>query len=420
MMEGDGVYRWSNGAQYKGSFEQNRMHGGGLLEWNNDCWYEGDFKNGLRHGRGTMVDGDIHYMYAGQWSMGQRHGKGYCRYGDKSSYDGDWIMGKRSGVGLQIYSNGARYVGQWKNGIRHGIGTMVWANGNVYRGEWKCDAMNGYGEYVWDGFFNKTFTWPQEASYAGYWRSGKRHGKGVLKLNSVGGARYSGHWKDNKKHGHGIIIGNNGEKFEADPLFLNDILVSYDMAGNSVGNESDTKNGDECVRTAKDIEPFFLEKRDQIGKAPITPILKPEQFPSLSYHLTRLLHPKSLEPPFTRSVPSGKCYTCENQSVSCLAPHLSDTVVSDEKVDTKTGDPDPNWEYEERWTYNCLTLHMPRLRQIYMDYAKMFTRSAPECNLAMSRLSLWQLWRDCNIDKRGLSLIEIDKYIGKYQLLLDY
>lgn len=117
-------------------------------------------------------------------------------------------------------------------------------------------------------------------------------------------------------------------------------------------------------------------------------------------------------------------YTTENTKSTPFhwrhSRFFTDTIVSDEKVDTKTSDPDPNWEYEERWTYNCLTLHMPRLRQIYMDYAKMFTRSAPECNLTMSRLCLWQLWRDCNVDKRGLGLVEIDKYIGKYQFLLDY
>lgn len=79
---------------------------------------------------------------------------------------------------------------------------------------------------------------------------------------------------------------------------------------------------------------------------------------------------------------------------------------------------DSNWRYEERWTYNCLMFHMFRLRQIYNDYAKLFAKSAPKCNLAMSRLCLWQLWRDCGIHEKGFSLVEIDSYIGKHPLIL--
>ncbi|XP_053975127.1 radial spoke head 10 homolog B-like [Hylaeus volcanicus] len=412
MMEGKGVYKWSNGARYKGEFEQNLMHGRGLLEWSSNCWYEGDFANGHRHGRGLFVNGEDHFMYTGQWCSGHRHGKGYCRFGDNGSYDGDWEMEKMSGVGLRIYPSGARYVGQWKDGLRHGIGTMIWTNGNVYRGEWKCGAMDGYGEYVWEGFFNKTFTWPQEASYTGDWRRGMRHGKGRLKLKSVGGAEYSGYWRDNKKHGQGIIIGNNGEKCEADPLFLNDILVSSDVANGTSRDQAEIEDKSTCV--AKEIKPLFLEKPSQLGKAPVTPILKPEQFPSFSYYLTRLLDPKRLEPRSVPSVSSGKCYNCDNPSCSCLGPHTNGAIVSEEIINTETVDAFKSiWENEQRWLQNCLTLHISRLRQIYKDYAKLFAKSAPQCNLAMSRLCLWQLWQDCGINKKGLSLSEIDNYMAK-------
>ncbi|XP_076235725.1 uncharacterized protein LOC143180079 [Calliopsis andreniformis] len=424
MMEGEGVYRWANGARYKGEFQQNQIHGKGLLEWDSVCWYEGDFVNGLRHGRGLLVDGGIRYMYTGHWYRGQKHGKGYCRYGDKSSYDGDWVMNKMNGVGLRIYASGARYVGQWKNGLRHGRGTMVWTNGNVYRGEWKCGAMNGYGKYIWEGFFNQTLTWPQEASYTGYWRDGMRHGKGILKLKSVGGAKYLGYWKDNKKHGHGIIIGSNGEKFEANPLFLNDILVTSDITDGTSVNESENNDRGGCVRVEKETEPQFLEKPDKLGEAPVIPIMRPEHFPSLSYHLTRLLNPKALEPPTIPLVPSGKCNTCEDRTCSCLKLHpLGYSFLFSQKFDTATAVseetvsekdiPDSKWESEERSTYDCIIKHMPRLRQIYNDYAKLFTQFPPTCILAMSRLCLWQLWRDCNINRKGLSLVEIDTYIAK-------
>ncbi|XP_076766675.1 uncharacterized protein LOC143433274 [Xylocopa sonorina] len=425
MMEGEGVYRSSNGAQYKGEFERNCMHGKGLLEWNSVCWYEGDFANGYPHGRGIMVDGENHYMYTGQWHKGRRHGKGYSRYEDNGSYDGDWTMDKMNGTGLRIYPSGARYVGQWKNGVRHGLGIMVWTNGDVYRGEWKCGAMDGYGVYVWNGFFNGTFTWPQEVTYAGYWRHGMRHGKGDMKLNSVGGARYSGCWKNNKKHGHGIMIGNNGEKLESDSLFLNDIFCASNIVNNTIKNETEVKYEQKCIRMDEEKAPQFVEKPEQLAETLVSPILKPEQFPRLSYHITRLLDPKSLEPVLVTSITSGKCYNCENKSCSCLAPPtLIDTNeqkdlirrnVSESQIENMA---ESNWKYEERWIYNCLTLHMSRLRRIYNDYAKLFTKSPPKCNLVMTRLCLWQLWRDCDIHEKGLSLAEIDTYIAKNETAL--
>ncbi|XP_034188696.1 uncharacterized protein LOC117608151 isoform X2 [Osmia lignaria lignaria] len=430
MMEGKGVYRWSNGAQYKGDFEQNRMHGKGLLEWNSNCWYEGDFVNGYRHGRGIMVDGENRYMYTGIWYMGQRHGKGYCRYGDNSSYDGDWVMDKMHGVGLRTYTKGS-YYGQWKNGLRDGRGTMVWTNGNVYRGEWKCGAMHGYGEYVWNAFFNKTLTWPQEALYVGNWRNGMRNGEGELKLSAVGGAKYFGHWKDNKKHGYGVIIGSNGEKFESNPLFLNDILCTSNVEDNDLNNELEDKDEIKCVRVIKEMKPQFLDRSTQLEKAPIIPILKPEQFPSLSYYITRLFDPDSLEVHPLLPILSGKCYSCENESCTCLAVKSIDSRKQNEndKEATDIVEEETNvseftvnnikksdWEYEERWTHNCLILHMARLREIYNNYAKLFTNSAPKCDIAMSRLCLWQLWSDCGIHKKGLSLIEIDNYIAKNKI----
>lgn len=85
--------------------------------------------------------------------------------------------------------------------------------------------------------------------------------------------------------------------------------------------------------------------------------------------------------------------------------------MSEEKV-SETDARHPNWESEERSTYDYITSHIAQLRQIYDDYAKLFTESPPMCTLAMSRLCLWQLWRDCNINKKEHSLVEIDRYIG--------
>lgn len=60
---------------------------------------------------------------------------------------------------------------------------------------------------MWKGFLNKSLSWPQENCYMGEWMNGMRHGRGTLKLNSVGGAKYVGDWRMNEKHGYGMIIG---------------------------------------------------------------------------------------------------------------------------------------------------------------------------------------------------------------------
>ncbi|KAK2575662.1 hypothetical protein KPH14_012058 [Odynerus spinipes] len=197
-----------------GQFEQNQIHGNGMLEWQSNSWYEGKFAKGYRHGKGTLLDKDYHRLYIGEWHMGYRHGKGYCRYAEGDSYDGEWLMGKKNGSGLYIYLNGAQYKGHWKNDLRHGNGIMAWPNGDVYYGEWKHGDMHGYGECIWHSYCNKSLSWPQNISYMGNWHYNTRHGRGLLKLNSMGGAKYFGNWKHNKKHGYGMIIGNNGEMIE--------------------------------------------------------------------------------------------------------------------------------------------------------------------------------------------------------------
>ncbi|XP_024943992.1 uncharacterized protein LOC107270912 isoform X7 [Cephus cinctus] len=328
MMEGNGVYQWQHGTGYKGTFEENNIRGKGYLEWKNDAWYEGEFYNGYRHGRGTMVYRDYHILYIGQWYMGQKHENGYCRYGEDNSYEGEWNMGRKHGVGLRIYPSGAKYIGLWKNDCRDGLGTMTWPNGDIYRGEWKAGAMHGHGQYTWNGFFNKTLSWPQEASYIGHWIDGKRDGKGLLQLNSVGGARFSGEWKNDLKDGDGIIIGNNGELTEGNPLFENNILVG------SIPESQTYLLNEENVETAQNFEDKELnvtefEPLPKIYRTPrTTTAMKPEQWPSIWFHLYQLLDPTGMESRSDTSIISGKCYDCNNTSCTCLRTSSSTKVSS--------------------------------------------------------------------------------------------
>lgn len=63
---------------------------------------------------------------------------------------------------------------------------------------------------------------------------------------------------------------------------------------------------------------------------------------------------------------------------------------------------------EEKWLHNTITLHLPRLRFIYDDYASVACLENLPFRPIMVRMFLWQLLRDCHIPQKGLSLSEAD------------
>ncbi|XP_068989796.1 LOW QUALITY PROTEIN: radial spoke head 10 homolog B-like [Neodiprion pinetum] len=477
-MEGDGTYRWRSGETYKGGFEQNLIEGKGRIEWTNQSWYEGEFHNGYRHGTGTFVSNDYGRFYTGQWYMGRKHGNGYCRYNKEDDYyEGDWNMDQRHGTGYRVYANGTRYIGQWEGGERHGVGTMVWSNGDVYRGDWEngmmtgntyiefyrgvsicpkinvCDSLNlipsqfSYGEYVWNGFLNKSLSWPQENSYMGDWLNGMKHGKGVLKLKSVGGAKYSGGWHMDKKHGYGMIIGNSGGVTEADPLFLNDVLTPLDTDATYLTNTISDHDPEVDLEKNRDLSETDPKPPSVKHKQPRkTTIVEPLQCPSVWFHIQRLLQPKiePRSPSITSSIMirSGKCHMCSSESEctclydspenlresnstetsemisSCFRYNTSSTSSKLCKHPEKFTEEEDSVEqteeqYETCWVHKCIARHVLRLRKIYRLYAELYCseKGVPH-RLSMGKIALWQLMRDCNIHARGISLIQFERYIA--------
>lgn len=100
----------------------------------------------------------------------------------------------------------------------------------------------------------------------------------------------------------------------------------------------------------------------------------------------------------------------EQQSCSCLFQSLFKTTDNETVVKNNV---DRKWQYEKNQTYDYLTLHMLQIRHVYDIYAKLFNKEESKCHFIMIKLMLWQLWRDCNLNIKGLSLIEIDNYLSK-------
>ena len=139
----------------------------------------------------------------------------YFGDGDDDDDDND---GKRSGQGVMEYYNGDVYIGNWKDNMRSGMGILkykklenqdnnkggIWyddditkTSPNIYIGEFENDKMNGFGKLK----YNNKFT------YVGYWKDGKRHGKG---LYYYGMNHYYGDWEDDVfVKGEKILFGSN-------------------------------------------------------------------------------------------------------------------------------------------------------------------------------------------------------------------
>ncbi len=111
---GQGTYKYSDGAKYKGQWKNSRLDGQGTITYLDGSKYVGQWKNNQRHGQGTYIypDGS---KYIGQSKDGQKHGQGTYIFPDGSKYVGQWKNGQMNGQGTLTYFDGSKYVGQWKN-----------------------------------------------------------------------------------------------------------------------------------------------------------------------------------------------------------------------------------------------------------------------------------------------------------------
>ena len=41
-----------------------------------------------------------------------------------------------------------KYVGEWRSGLKHGNGVMTFTSGNKFEGEFSNDVFHGHGKFV--------------------------------------------------------------------------------------------------------------------------------------------------------------------------------------------------------------------------------------------------------------------------------
>ncbi|KAJ8598900.1 hypothetical protein CTAYLR_010749 [Chrysophaeum taylorii] len=129
---------------YDGAWRDGMMEGGGIYRFS-DGTYEGHFKEGVPDGEGAAsYPGGGRYV--GTWQRGRYQGSGTMRYASGSVYAGSWKEGRRHGRGVLTTSGGLRYRGEFQNGRFHGRGELFSeSTGFRFTGTFHRGFINGPG-----------------------------------------------------------------------------------------------------------------------------------------------------------------------------------------------------------------------------------------------------------------------------------
>lgn len=114
LKHGQGHYTWSDGSEYNGLWQSNKINGLGVYNWSD--------------GR----------KYFGFWLNNDMHGLGIYIYQDGIRYEGYFQADKKEGFGIYYWTDGRKYEGQWHKAKQHGIGIYTDPNKNIHKkGLWE-------------------------------------------------------------------------------------------------------------------------------------------------------------------------------------------------------------------------------------------------------------------------------------------
>ncbi|RZC33720.1 radial spoke head 10 -like B-like [Asbolus verrucosus] len=364
IMNGKGKYVWANGTVYevtvshqrglsralsncslfKGNFVDGFPTGQGEMTLPDLSNYKGGFNQGLFEGDGFLNIVSTPTFYSGQWKHGMKHGQGWLLYGPGDWYEGGWRNDLKEGFGVRQYKSGAKYRGFWQNGKYDGEGIMIWENSDYYKGGWSGGAMHGDGEYIWKAFYNKAFAFPIQNIYRGSWKNGKRCGEGIMHFGGDSGARLKGTWDQDFKHGDGCLVCGNGLVVDQPSLFHYDKPV--------LPHPSATLFPDSFSYQVMDVPVFTIPEQVDVG-----------------YYIDKILEK-------IQNVDQSKFEKLK----LCEARCIKNTIIA----------------------------FLPQLNDLYKEYASMAAKIKLHYEPILIRMFLWQFYRDVEVYKRGLSLVDTD------------
>ena len=123
--------------------------------------YDGEWENGMMNGEGLYQFSD-QTTYEGTFYNNRPDELGSTKYSTGSTYEGRYKRGSYHGYGVLKCHNGSTYEGEWKKGKRHGRGRLVFESGLEYEGDFKDGKPHGRGKayspltkYTYEGSFHK-------------------------------------------------------------------------------------------------------------------------------------------------------------------------------------------------------------------------------------------------------------------------
>lgn len=133
----------------------------------------------------------------------------------QTTYRGTFRNGEYDGFGRLSYDDErAVYKGYWRAGKRNGRGTYWDRENNVYIGQWRNGRRHGHGVQAFrvEGWTEDAYTerglQDNSENYTGNFRNDVFYGEGTYRW--ADGTKYVGNWAANKMHGEGQFEYANG------------------------------------------------------------------------------------------------------------------------------------------------------------------------------------------------------------------
>lgn len=192
FMQGKGTLKTKAGS-YEGSFENNQMHGHGTFSGADGSRYVGPFEHGERSGRGTLTFADGG-KYVGPFVV--------CWFSLLAAILTEKLLRLQANLqhGEGEYSGPVfTYSGEYRSGLKHGNGLLIYKSGNKYEGQLENDVMHGHG----------TFTGLVNAQH----KALCTHDSHFV-ASGADGHIYVGQFQDGAIHGQGVYTSKDGSVYE--------------------------------------------------------------------------------------------------------------------------------------------------------------------------------------------------------------
>lgn len=357
-MSGNGRYLWADGTLYEGEFRRpNIIEGRGIFTFRNReaslgfSEYCGSFMDGRYHGKGQLTN--YFFKYNGSFENDSFNGKGIIKV-NMESFEGCFQNDKKV-CGKRIYSNGT-FIGEFDATEQRKCGKYEFANGDIYVGAFINGTFTGFGEYFWNSMGD------YDMSYIGYWRNNYRSDIGMLKLKGVYCVTI---FRMGIKDGAGIVWARNGRIFISSEMFRNDEFI-------------------ECIEI--DISGDNMH----ILRKLLNPVELQMKYFDIGYFNTMI------------AILKDTC--CRHDSSTFYPFHACwfDLNVDHDAIwNFVRHHPNSGRGQEVTSLYQAIREHVMFVEEVNLRYAVFSSMATSCCSGQMSRVGLWQMFRDLGLHQKS-------------------